>query len=181
MLDNRRTIPVYKTSFVDALQNFLANLFFFALTVVSLVMSFTNKKKKPTTSKIPATKESSRQSRSRKNKQWQKWNYDHALDMEFNSLRLGNVIHQQEKKPTTSKIPATKESYPNHTHYVGDRNKIAKMLKIILNYTIVKYLDNFEVLRKMKIYGIPDDRELIFGKFMENEGASLQSFPLQKL
>ncbi|CAG8624498.1 4531_t:CDS:10, partial [Diversispora eburnea] len=42
----------------------------------------------------------------------------------------------------------------DHTHYVGDRNKTAKMLKIILNYIKIKYPGDFEIFRRIKVYGI---------------------------
>ncbi|RIA92761.1 hypothetical protein C1645_820164 [Glomus cerebriforme] len=42
----------------------------------------------------------------------------------------------------------------NHTHYVGDKNKIAKMLKIILNYIKIHYSGCYEDFRKIKVYGI---------------------------
>ena len=38
-------------------------------------------------------------------------------------------------------------SDPHHTHYVGDRNRIAKNLKVILNFIRKKYPGNFEQLR----------------------------------
>ncbi len=45
-------------------------------------------------------------------------------------------------------------SNPNHSHYMGDRNKIAKMLKIIINYTITNHPGEFEMIRKIKFFGI---------------------------
>ncbi|KAG9300325.1 hypothetical protein G9A89_011398 [Geosiphon pyriformis] len=45
-------------------------------------------------------------------------------------------------------------SNSDHTHYVGDRNKIAKNLKIILNFIRKKHTGNFEQFRKIKVYGI---------------------------
>jgi len=48
----------------------------------------------------------------------------------------------------------------DYSHYVGDRNKTAKMLKIILNYIKIKYPGDFEVFRRIKVYGIQ-----IYGKF----------------
>ncbi|CAG8666907.1 9948_t:CDS:10, partial [Acaulospora morrowiae] len=42
----------------------------------------------------------------------------------------------------------------DHSHYVGDKNKTAKMLKIILNYIKIKYPGDFEVFRRIKVYGI---------------------------
>ena len=51
-------------------------------------------------------------------------------------------------------------SDPDHTHYVGDRNKTAKNLKIILNFIRKKYPGDFEQFRKMKVYGIQ-----IYSKF----------------
>jgi hypothetical protein len=41
-----------------------------------------------------------------------------------------------------------------HTHYVGDRNKIAKSLKAILNYIRKKYPGDFEDFRRIKAVGI---------------------------
>ena len=49
---------------------------------------------------------------------------------------------------------------PDHTHYIGDRNKTAKMLKIILNFIKVNYSGDFREFRKIKIYGVQ-----IYGKF----------------
>ena len=51
---------------------------------------------------------------------------------------------------------------PEHSHYIGDRNKIAKNLKIILNYIRIKYPGNFQLFRKIKVYGIQ-----IYSKFHE--------------
>ena len=48
----------------------------------------------------------------------------------------------------------------DHTHYVGDRNKIAKMLKIILNYIKINYSGCYEDFRRIKVYGIQ-----VYGKF----------------
>ncbi|CAB5377246.1 unnamed protein product [Rhizophagus irregularis] len=45
-------------------------------------------------------------------------------------------------------------SKPVHTHYAGDRNKTAKMLKIILNYIYIKYPGDFEKFRRIKVYGV---------------------------
>ncbi|CAG8590637.1 14787_t:CDS:10, partial [Acaulospora morrowiae] len=42
----------------------------------------------------------------------------------------------------------------DHTHYVGDKNKIAKMLKIIINYIKTKYSGCYEDFRRIKVYGI---------------------------
>ncbi|CAG8654304.1 4289_t:CDS:10 [Funneliformis mosseae] len=42
----------------------------------------------------------------------------------------------------------------DHTHYVGDRNKIAKMLKIILNYIKINYSGCYEDFRRIKVFGI---------------------------
>ncbi|RGB24171.1 hypothetical protein C1646_726742 [Rhizophagus diaphanus] len=42
----------------------------------------------------------------------------------------------------------------DHTHYIGDRNKIAKMLKIILNYIKINCLGCYEDFRRIKVYGI---------------------------
>ncbi|CAG8674336.1 8422_t:CDS:2, partial [Paraglomus brasilianum] len=42
----------------------------------------------------------------------------------------------------------------NHTHFVGDRNKIAKNLKILLNFIRTTYPGNFQEFRKIKLYGI---------------------------
>ncbi|POG62000.1 hypothetical protein GLOIN_2v1785865 [Rhizophagus irregularis DAOM 181602=DAOM 197198] len=45
-------------------------------------------------------------------------------------------------------------SCPDHTHYVGDRNKTAKMLKIILNFIKVNYPGDFREFRRIKVYGV---------------------------
>uniref|UniRef100_U9U3F1 Uncharacterized protein n=1 Tax=Rhizophagus irregularis (strain DAOM 181602 / DAOM 197198 / MUCL 43194) TaxID=747089 RepID=U9U3F1_RHIID len=45
-------------------------------------------------------------------------------------------------------------SCPDHTHYVGDRNKTAKMLKIILNFIKVNYPGDFGEFRRIKVYGV---------------------------
>ncbi|KAG9294365.1 hypothetical protein G9A89_001870 [Geosiphon pyriformis] len=45
-------------------------------------------------------------------------------------------------------------SYLDHTHYVEDKNKTAKMLKIILNYIKINYSGDFEEFRRIKIYGV---------------------------
>ena len=50
----------------------------------------------------------------------------------------------------------------DHTHYVADRNKTAKMLKIILNHVYIKYPGDFEKFRRIKVYGVQ-----IYGKFYE--------------
>ncbi|RGB23456.1 hypothetical protein C1646_535174 [Rhizophagus diaphanus] len=42
----------------------------------------------------------------------------------------------------------------DHSHYVGDRNKIAKMLKIIINNIAINYPGDFGMLRKIKFFGI---------------------------
>ncbi|CAG8562888.1 8983_t:CDS:10, partial [Scutellospora calospora] len=42
----------------------------------------------------------------------------------------------------------------DHNHYIGDRNKIAKSLKIILNYIRMNYQGDFQQFRKIKVYGI---------------------------
>lgn len=47
----------------------------------------------------------------------------------------------------------------DHSHYVGDRNKIAKMLKIIINNIAINYPGDFGMLRKIKFFGIQ-----IYGK-----------------
>jgi len=47
-----------------------------------------------------------------------------------------------------------------HTHYVGDRNKTAKMLKIILNFIKINYSGCFEEFRRIKAYGVQ-----IYGNF----------------
>ncbi|CAG8683711.1 20637_t:CDS:2, partial [Racocetra persica] len=43
---------------------------------------------------------------------------------------------------------------PDHSHYIGDRNKIAKFLKIILNFIRINYRGDFQQFRKIKVYGI---------------------------
>ncbi|CAG8547289.1 2133_t:CDS:2 [Funneliformis caledonium] len=45
-------------------------------------------------------------------------------------------------------------SCPDHTHYVGDRNKTAKGLKIILNFIKVNYPGDFGEFRRIKVYGV---------------------------
>ncbi|CAG8601679.1 9082_t:CDS:2, partial [Funneliformis mosseae] len=45
-------------------------------------------------------------------------------------------------------------SCPDHTHYIGDRNKTAKMLKIILNFIKVNYSGDFGQFRRIKVYGV---------------------------
>ena len=50
---------------------------------------------------------------------------------------------------------------PDHSHYVGDRNKIAKSLKAILNYIRKKYHGDFQRFRKIKVYGIQ-----VYSKFI---------------
>ncbi|CAG8619407.1 7741_t:CDS:10, partial [Paraglomus occultum] len=42
----------------------------------------------------------------------------------------------------------------DHTHYVGDRKKIAKNLKIILNFIRTTYPGSFEAFRRIKVFGI---------------------------
>jgi len=42
----------------------------------------------------------------------------------------------------------------DHTHYVGDRNKTAKMLKIILNFIKTNYQGDFEKFRSIKVYSV---------------------------
>lgn len=43
---------------------------------------------------------------------------------------------------------------PDHAHYVGDRNKIAKNLKSILNFIRIKHSGDFEDFRKIKVVGV---------------------------
>jgi len=50
----------------------------------------------------------------------------------------------------------------DHSHYVGDHNKIAKNLKIILNFIRMTYHGNFQEFRKIKVYGVQ-----IYSKFHE--------------
>ncbi|CAG8684094.1 203_t:CDS:10, partial [Ambispora leptoticha] len=45
-------------------------------------------------------------------------------------------------------------SHVDHTHYVGDRNKTAKMLKIILNFIKRNFSGDFELFRRIKVYGM---------------------------
>ncbi|CAG8820943.1 41771_t:CDS:10, partial [Gigaspora margarita] len=59
------------------------------------------------------------------------------LDLEFSTLEVSGS-----------------PSSLDHTHYVGDRNKTAKMLKIILNYIFIKYPGDFEKFRRIKVYGV---------------------------
>ncbi|CAG8767960.1 13972_t:CDS:2, partial [Racocetra persica] len=66
------------------------------------------------------------------------------LVMSIVDIKLESIIMEVSGSPNEQ----------DHTHYVGDRNKIAKMLKIIINYTITKYPGSFEVFRKIKVYGI---------------------------
>jgi hypothetical protein len=61
-------------------------------------------------------------------------------------------------------------SYLDHTHYVGDRNKTAKMLKIILNFIKTNYPGDFEEFRRIKVFGIQ-----IYGKFMNWVNVSIIS------
>ncbi|CAI2201611.1 13770_t:CDS:2, partial [Funneliformis geosporum] len=44
-------------------------------------------------------------------------------------------------------------SSPDHSHYIGDRNKVAKNLKIILNFIRTRYYGDFQEFRKIKVYG----------------------------
>ncbi|CAG8669864.1 9312_t:CDS:10 [Funneliformis caledonium] len=59
-------------------------------------------------------------------------------------------------------------SDPDHSHYVGDRNKIAKNLKIILNYIRTEYSGDFQQFRKIKVYGVQ-----IYSKYYELDSLSL--------
>ncbi|CAG8614744.1 27928_t:CDS:2 [Dentiscutata erythropus] len=43
---------------------------------------------------------------------------------------------------------------PDHSHFVEDRNKIAKNLKIILNFIHKTYSGNFQLFHKIKVYGV---------------------------
>ena len=47
-----------------------------------------------------------------------------------------------------------------HTHFIGDRNNIAKNLKILLNFIRITYPGNFQEFRKIKLHGIQ-----IYSKF----------------
>ncbi|CAI2192978.1 12265_t:CDS:2, partial [Funneliformis geosporum] len=42
----------------------------------------------------------------------------------------------------------------DHTHYDVDRNKTAKMLKIILNFIKINYPGDFGEFRRIKVYGV---------------------------
>jgi len=64
------------------------------------------------------------------------------LDLEFSTLEVSGS-----------------PSCLDHTHYVGDRNKTAKMLKIILNFIKTNYQGDFEKFRRIKVYGVQ-----IYGK-----------------
>ena len=56
-------------------------------------------------------------------------------------------------------------SESDHTHYVGDRNKIAKMLKMMLNCIINRYMGSLEQLRKVKLYaGLRFPVQTVFSK-----------------
>ncbi|CAG8448307.1 1222_t:CDS:10 [Funneliformis mosseae] len=59
-------------------------------------------------------------------------------------------------------------SDPDHSHYVGDRNKIAKNLKIILNYIRTEYSEDFQQFRKIKVYGVQS-----YSKYYELDSLSL--------
>jgi hypothetical protein len=45
-------------------------------------------------------------------------------------------------------------SDPDHSYYIGDHNKIAKNLKIILNFIRTKYYGDFQQFRKIKLYRV---------------------------
>ncbi|CAI2190844.1 11119_t:CDS:10 [Funneliformis geosporum] len=59
------------------------------------------------------------------------------LDLEFSTLEVSGS-----------------PSCLDHTHYVGDRNKTAKMLKIILNFIKTNYQGDFEKFRRIKVFGV---------------------------
>ncbi|CAG8768197.1 10841_t:CDS:2, partial [Funneliformis caledonium] len=59
------------------------------------------------------------------------------LDLEFSTLEVSGS-----------------PSCLDHTHYVGDRNKTTKMLKIILNFIKTNYQGDFEKFRRIKVYGV---------------------------
>ncbi|CAG8741066.1 371_t:CDS:10, partial [Cetraspora pellucida] len=55
---------------------------------------------------------------------------------------------------------------PDHNHYIGDRNKIAKSLKIILNFIRMNHRGDFQRFRKIKFYGIHNKLYLELGEFL---------------
>lgn len=65
--------------------------------------------------------------------------------------RSGNKIEMQ--LFSTLEVSGS-PSKPDHTRYARDRNKTAKMLKIILNYIYIKYPGDFEKFRRIKVYGV---------------------------
>ncbi|CAG8564342.1 10378_t:CDS:2 [Dentiscutata erythropus] len=72
-------------------------------------------------------------------------------------------------------------SKPEHTHFAGDRNKTAKMLKIILNYIYIKYPGDFEKFRRIKVYGVQiyDHNLYIYSMCMPFAG--IYYFKLEKM
>nr|CAG8582952.1 5054_t:CDS:2 [Entrophospora candida]CAG8604627.1 7200_t:CDS:2 [Entrophospora candida] len=73
-------------------------------------------------------------------------NHGNKIDLIFSiaELQLELSVLEVSGSPTNS----------DHSHYIGDRNKLAKMLKIILNYIIKKHPGHFEIIRKVRLYGI---------------------------
>lgn len=72
-------------------------------------------------------------------------------------------------------------SKPDHTHYVGDRNKTAKMLKIILNYVYIKYPGDFEKFRRIKVYGVQIYDHNLYVYSMCMPFAGIYHFKLEKM
>ncbi|CAG8703497.1 2175_t:CDS:2, partial [Funneliformis mosseae] len=72
--------------------------------------------------------------------------FGNKIDAIMSILDIGLEFSTLEVSGSPSKL--------DHTHYAGDRNKTAKMLKIILNYIYIKYPGDFEKFRKIKVYGV---------------------------
>ncbi|CAJ0851008.1 11406_t:CDS:2, partial [Entrophospora sp. SA101] len=66
---------------------------------------------------------------------------------------------------------------PDHTHYVGDRKKIAKMLKIMLNYIIKRYPGDLDKLRGIKLYGTQIYKRVKKGKILKINSTITQIDP----
>ncbi|CAJ0650622.1 6663_t:CDS:2 [Entrophospora sp. SA101] len=66
---------------------------------------------------------------------------------------------------------------PDHTHYVGDRKKIAKMLKIMLNYIIKRYPGDLDKLRGIKLYGTQIYKRVKKGKVLKINSTIAQIDP----
>src|SRR5688572_18612468 len=70
-----------------------------------------------------------------------------------NKIDLVISINEFQLKMAVMKVSGLPSVF-NHSHYVGDRKKIAKMLKIIINYIITNYISEFEIIRKIKFFEI---------------------------